>query len=490
MPRFLRLTLLLTSALCLPLASLPAAAPRPNILWIIVDDISPNFGCYGETSIRTPNVDALAKSGVLFEQAHTTAPVCSASRSALITGMYQTTIGAHNHRSNRGANKVRLPEGVELVPALFQKAGYYTCISDGKPDARTLGKTDYNFEWDRSVYNGPDWSGRKPGQPFFMQVQLLGGKHRDLGRWKELDAYFGSSATDPDSVASLPPYYPRDPVILADWAHYLDSMRMTDIEVGRVMDRLKAEGLLENTLIILIGDHGVSHARGKQFLYTEGTRIPFIISGPGVRAGQVRKDLIEQIDMAATSLAAAGIPIPKTMQARDVLDPSYEKRDAVFSARDRCDETVDRIRSVRTDRWLYIRNYYPLRPHLQPNAYKDSKPILIRLRELHAAGTLDSLSERLLFAPTRAPEELYEWIHDRWEINNLASEPSRWPVLAELRGRLDRWIVETNDQGRFPESKAVYEGNVRTQRHRDNAAAASAINQNIETMLRWQADGR
>lgn len=489
MSRLLRLTLLFAGALAHTAGGLHAATARPNILWIIVDDISPNFGCCGETDIRTPNVDAIAKSGILFAQAHTTAPVCSASRSALITGMYQTTIGAQNHRSGRGANKVRLPEGVELVPALFQKAGYYTCISDGKPDARTLGKTDYNFEWDRSVYNGPDWSGRKPGQPFFMQVQLLGGKHRDLGRWKELDAYFGADATAPDSVASLPPYYPRDPVILADWAHYLDSMRMTDIEVGRVIDRLRSEGLLENTLIILIGDHGVSHARGKQFLYTEGTRIPFIVSGPGVRAGQLRNDLIEQIDMAAISLAAAGIPIPATMQARNVLAADYVKRDAVFAARDRCDETVDRIRSVRTDRWLYIRNYHPLRPHLQPNAYKDTKPILIRLRELHAAGTLDTLSERLLFAPTRAPEELYEWVNDRWEINNLAGEPSRWPVLAELRARLDRWIVETNDHGREPESQAVYEGNVRTQRHRGNDAAASTINKNIETMLRWQADG-
>ncbi|MBP8257180.1 MAG: sulfatase-like hydrolase/transferase, partial [Opitutaceae bacterium] len=120
MSRLHRLSLLLTGVLSLGITGLSAATSRPNILWIIVDDISPNFGCYGETDIRTPNVDALAKSGIRFDQAHTTAPVCSASRSALITGMYQTTIGAHNHLSNRGANKVRLPEGVELVPALFQ----------------------------------------------------------------------------------------------------------------------------------------------------------------------------------------------------------------------------------------------------------------------------------------------------------------------------------------------------------------------------------
>src|SRR5258708_2015773 len=157
--------------------SVAAELPRkPNIVWIIVDDMSPNFSCYGETTIRTAHVDRLAKEGTRFTHAFVTAPVCSPSRSALITGCYQTTIGAHHHRSGRGEQKIHLPDGIVPVPLLFQRAGYYTCIGSPIVPRNALGKTDYNFVWDPAMYDGSDWAGRKPGQPFFMQVQLHGGK--------------------------------------------------------------------------------------------------------------------------------------------------------------------------------------------------------------------------------------------------------------------------------------------------------------------------
>ena len=156
--------------------------------------------------------------------------------------------------------------------------------------------------------------------------------------------------------------------------------------------------------------------------------------------------------MAAISLAAVGIPIPQGMQAKDVLAKDYQPREAVFAARDRCDETMDRIRSVRTDRFLYIRNFHPQRPHLQPNAYKDGKAILQSLRALHEAGKLDTLTEQVLFSPTRPVEELYEWTTDRWQVKNLAAEPAHLEMLAALSRRLDRWIVETDDRGSKPDS--------------------------------------
>src|SRR3954468_16003544 len=111
-----------------------AAVEKPNILWFVVDDMSANFSCYGEKTVQTPHVDRLAREGTKFTNAFVTAPVCSACRSALITGMYQTSIGAHHHRSGRGTEKIYLPASVELVPALFQQAGYYTCIGSGLPD--------------------------------------------------------------------------------------------------------------------------------------------------------------------------------------------------------------------------------------------------------------------------------------------------------------------------------------------------------------------
>lgn len=472
------------------------AAEKPNILWFVVDDMSANFSCYGETAIRTPHVDRLAREGTKFTHAFVTAPVCSPCRSALITGMYQTSIGAHHHRSGRGVEKIHLPAGVEPVPVLFQRAGYYTCIGSGLPGIGRagkqrgggLGKTDYNFEWDASMYNGADWSARQPGQPFFMQVQLAGGKLRggnDASAQKlsaRAQQEFGA-AVQPVEVA-LPPYYPRDPVLLRDWAAYLDAVRFTDKHVGDVLARLEREQLLDNTWVIFMTDHGISHARGKQFLYDEGTHIPLVVRGPGIAKGNVREDLVEHIDVAAISLAAAGIAIPRTMQGRDVFANDYGKREAVFAARDRCDETVERIRSVRTEQFLYIRNFYPARPHLQPNAYKDGKDIVQVLRSLHQAGKLDDLANQLLFSPTRPAEELYEWTTDRWQIKNLATNPTYRSTLESLRARLDRWMIETNDHG--PESEKMYDSDMATYLGRGNPA----VEKNIALMKKWAAEGK
>jgi arylsulfatase A-like enzyme len=484
-------------ALLLGLLSVPlSAADRPNILWFVVDDMSANFSCYGEKTVQTPHVDRLSREGTRFTNAFVTAPVCSPCRSALITGMYQTSIGAHHHRSGRGVEKIYLPEGVEPLPVLFQKAGYFTCIGSGLPNVTragkkdkasgALGKTDYNFDWDAQIYDGPDWAQRKAGQPFFMQVQLAGGKLRggtddSAQRLSQRAQQEFGTAVQPEDV-TLPPYYPRDPVLLRDWAAYLDAVRFTDKHVGDVLARLDNEGILDNTLIVFITDHGISHARGKQFLYNEGTHIPFVVRGPGIAQSTSRDDLIEHIDLAALSLAAAGIPIPKTMQGRDVLAKNYRPREAVFAARDRCDETVERIRSVRTDRFLYVRNFHTQRPHLQPNAYKDGKSIIQTLRALHGTGTLDPLSEQLLFSPIRPTEELYEWTTDHWQVRNLASDPTHRQTLEMLRSRLDRWMEETHDRG--AESEKMYDSDMAVYLGRGNPA----VEKNIALMKKWAAE--
>ncbi len=480
---------ILLGLLALGIESTGAAADRPNIVWIFVDDMSANFSCYGDTHLATPNVDRLAREGTRFTHAYVTAPVCSACRSALITGTYQTSIGAHNHRSGRGDQQIALPAGVIPVPKLFQQAGYYTCIGSGIAGNKRLGKTDYNFEWDKSIYDGPDWAGRKPGQPFFMQVQLHGGKYREGKNWEETAKAALGTLTDPASV-ELPAYYPRDEVLLHDWARYLDACRYTDWQVGQVIERLEAEKILDQTLVIFMTDHGISHARGKQFLYDEGTHVPLVIRGPGIPRGGVRDDLVEHIDLPAISLAAAGIAIPPTVQGRNVFGKEYHPRAEIFAARDRCDETTERIRSVRTDRWLYIRNFHPDRPMLQPNAYKDNKPILLRLRELHTAGKLDDLQERLLFAPTRPAEELYEWQTDRYQLHDLAGEPEHLAVLEKLRARLDRWMVETNDHGRTPETAAAYDAEMAAYLANAKGERRAELERNIAQMKSWGATGK
>jgi len=476
------LSVAITALSALSSGAVTAAGNRPNILWLIAEDMSPHFGCYGDKVVPTPNVDRLAAGGILFESAFVTAPICSPSRSALITGMYQTSIGAQNHRSGRGKEKILLPSGVVPVPQLFREAGYYTCNGGYWPSQRK-GKTDYNFNFDPKSYEGAEWTGRKLGQPFFAQIQLLGGKTRDLpNELAKARQQLGGST--PTNNLSLPPYYPRTPAMLDDWAATLDAVRITDVQVGEIVEHLRKEGILEQTVIFFISDHGVSHARGKQFLYDEGTHIPFVVSGPGLAKGQRRKDLIEHIDMAATSLGLADIPLPATMQARNVLATDYKPRDAVFASRDRADETVDRIRSVRTERWKYIRNFLPLRPYLQPNDYKDHKPCLLALRE--ADGQLDA-AQKLILAPTRPSEELYDLQTDPWEVRNLAAAPAHAGTLKELRARLDLWVEQTGDRGRTPESESLYDSDMAAYLGKKGNAE---VEKNIDLMKRWAREGK
>ena len=420
---------------------------RPNILWIVVEDASPHIGCYDEKIIRTPNLDRLAREGVRFEKAFVTCPVCSPSRSAMVTGMYQTTLGAHNHRSQSDNGKgkgtaaffdsYKLP--VKSIPRLFKDAGYWTCNSaTGRPNSK-FGKTDYNFIWNRADYDDADWKGRAKSQPFFAQVQLRGGKNR-----------MTKHGTDPAKV-TLPPYYPDHPVLRKDWAAYLNSWVQTDLEVDAILKRLEAEGLADSTVVFFWTDHGVSHARGKQFLYEEGIRVPLIVRFPKKKnAGAVRGDLVTHIDVAASSLALAGIDIPKYVQGVDLFAKDYKPRDMIFSARDRCDETVEIQRCVRTKRFKYIRNFLPHLPHLQHNRYKDSKEIVQTLRELHANGKLNELQSRVLTTP-RPAEELYDLKIDPHETRNLAADPVHAAKLRKLRGALYEWMVFSRDIGLIPE---------------------------------------
>ena len=463
---------------------------RPNIVWVIVEDMSCHFGYQGEKLVQTPNVDRLVSEGAVFSNAYVTGPVCSPSRSAMITGMYQTTIGAHNHRSSRGSS-IYLDSQYKLIPQYFREAGYY--VVNTEESMKKNAKTDYNFDFDyNKLYDAPDISMRKEGQPFFMQVQLHGGKYRHGGGWKKtVEKHIEKPVTSEQVI--LPPYYPDHPIVRDDWADYLNTVQYTDIEVGHIMDKLKAEGLFDNTIIIFITDHGISHARGKQFLYEEGINIPFIVWGPKYIRPLARKDFVSHIDMAATSMYFAGIKIPSYMESRPLFGPDLKPREYVVSARDRCDETVDRIRSVRKGNFKYIRNFYPLRPYLQPCAYKDAKKILRTLRKLRDEGKLNDI-QMLHFAETRPEEELYDLTKDNWEINNLAAEANYNKTLVEMRGILNRWIDETGDKGQYPEPEAAYDAEM--QKYIDDvktwqpAEYTKTLKANIALMKKWKSQGK
>jgi N-sulfoglucosamine sulfohydrolase len=438
--------------------TLPAAQSendRPNILWILSEDISPDLSCYGAPLVETPNLDELARQGIRYTNAFTTGPVCSPSRSAMITGMYQTSIGAHHHRSHREDGYI-LPEPVRLITDYFRQAGYFTAnVTTAAPGVQGSGKTDFNFTLKGKPFDGTDWNQRKPGQPFFAQLSI-GVTHRG-GHWKNLSQKL-KNPVDPAKV-KLPPYYPDHPVARQDWATYLNSIQLMDEYVGKILKRLDDENLAKNTVVIFIGDNGQCHVRGKQWLYDGGIHIPLIVRWPGrLKAGQVCDQMTSAIDISATVLKIAGIEPPGHTEGRVFLEPAADgtwkpvkRRDHIIAARDRCDETIDRIRCVRTQQYKYIRNFMPERPYTQRNRYKEqSYPVLNLMKELQAQGKLTPV-QSLFMAPRKPDEELYDIRSDPYEINNLAASPEHQAILREMRAILEKWIEDTGDMGQFPE---------------------------------------
>ena len=418
------------------------ATTQPNVLWIYGEDLSPDLGCYGTPAVATPNIDRLAEEGTRFPNAFVTCPVCSPSRSALITGTYQTHFDAHNHRSNRDKP---LRTDMKLITDCFREAGYFTCNSHGPPYNRR-GKTDFNFK-SNNPFDGMDWRERADGQPFYAQINIPD-THRDFKPDPE-------RPIDPDDV-ELPSYYPDHPLTRKDWALYLESIQIVDKKVGKILKRLDDEGLSENTIVFFISDHGRAHIRGKQFLYDGGIQVPLIVRLPGnVEAGVVSDELVSGVDFMPTSLALTGIEIPNYVQGEIFLGSEATSRDAIYSARDRCDGTVDRIRCIRTDRYKLIRNYRPDLPYMQFNGYKKKQyPVWTLIRVLAEKGELTEAQQHFL-RETRPTEELYDLRTDPHEVNNLATDNSFDEVRKDLSTKLDAWIESTGDMGETPESEEV-----------------------------------
>lgn len=428
---------------------------RPNILWIYVEDLSPEFACYGNEIVNTPHVDNLAANGVMFTNVHMPAPVCSALRSGIITGLMPTTLGLHNHHSSRDlASAIFLPDTIKTLPELFKEAGYFTY---------NQGKDDYNFWYDRrNLYEGDfrsigmygmsgnkiDWNAREEGQPFFGQIQLFGNKHVYNRKFKENRV----RPINPDLI-EVPPYYPDSAFVRQDLADHLECIEITDKEVGDIVASLKQDGLLENTYIFFISDHGMRLWRHKQFLYDAGTNVPFIVAYYGkdgkIQKGTVNEDLISGLDIGTTSLGLANIEIPTYTEGQDFLATDYEPREFVISVRDRCDFTIDRIRSVRTKDFRYIKNYFPERPYMQPN-YRDEWVITQRMRQLAERGQLNDVAAKF-WSNERPAEELYDVASDPHMINNLATDKAYQAQLESMRNVLSNWEKETDDKGQYQE---------------------------------------
>ncbi len=468
MKLFIRKLLCLLALCCgwaLDSVAAQTSARRPNILWLIAEDFGPHLGCYGTKEVWTPNLDQLAAQGVRYTRMFTTAPVCSPSRSAFMTGMYQTTIGAHHHRSHRN-DGYKLPGGVRLITDWLRAAGYFTANVRQLPVGlgfKGAGKTDFNFAYDGKPFDSDQWDDLKTHQPFYAQINFQE-THR-LGSAMQGGKIWDSPPRADPAKVEIPPYYPDHAVTRKDWAAYLDSASALDVKVGKVLAQVAADGLLENTIIVFMGDNGQAHVRGKQFVYDSGLHVPLIIRWAKnfpvpkhFKPGKVDDRLLLSIDLTATTLNLAGVQKPEKMQGEIFLGKqAAQPHQYIFGARDRCDETVFRFRTVRDARYRYIRNFTPERPFLQANRYKEtSYPVWNLLKELDREDKLTPV-QKFLTAPTMPPEELYDLQTDPREIGNLAysTNPAHQATRQRLRKVLEQWIVRSNDQGRFPEVPAA-----------------------------------
>lgn len=435
MKQFLKIIGLSVSTLSLMGPSI--AQKRPNIIWLMAEDIGNDLECYGMKAVKTPNINKLAEEGIMFTNCYCTNSICSPSRSAMMTGVHQLKINAQNHRSNRD---IPLQEPYKPFTYFLRKAGY-TCIL-GNHQVMGLGrKTDVNF---KSTALGT-WDGKEnfglfdkydeftpKDQPFFAQIQLLATHRGDW--WSDVRAK-SKHPVDPNKVV-LPPYMADDPAIRLDWAKYLDQMEYIDNEVRLLVQELKDKGLYENTVIIFIGDNGRGNIRGKGYLFEPGLHIPLIIRYPKeIKSGQVRKDVVSTTDITATILDLAKAEMPDYLDGSSFLKPKF-KRDYVFSTRDQWDEIMDKSRSLSSKKYKYIRNDKPEMPYDAHQVYLEFySPATHVMRKLYAEGKLDK-NQQLFFNPTKPKEQLFNIEKDPDELNNLADDPKYKSILDELRGKL------------------------------------------------------
>ena len=429
---------------------------QPNILWITCEDLSPILGCYGDRVANTPNIDLFAQNAVRFTNAYASAPICTPARSSLITGVYASSMGTHHLRG-----VVPKSDKIKCFTEFLRERGYY-CTNNVKED--------YNFitpeeAWDESS-DSAHWRNRKPEQPFFSVFNFMV-THQSQTRYgieklNEINSTLDEKdRINPDDV-EIPPYYPDTPIVRNNIASLYTQVHIMDKKFQEIINQLEEDGLRENTIIFFYSDHGTGLPRGKGYLHDTGIKVPLIIEFPEkykhyspAKAGAFSDELVNFIDFPPTVLSLTGIDPPKHMQGNPFLG-QYKKdsNDYVVSIRDRRDEVLMFSRSIRTDKYHYIRNFLPHRPRMQRNFYSEITPIRQELRRLDNLGLLQS-NEDWLMEDSVPVDELYDTETDPHELNNLAQEAEHLEIMELLKRNLFSWMVETKDLGLVPEYEMI-----------------------------------
>jgi arylsulfatase A-like enzyme len=436
-----------------------AAKPQqqPNVLWITVEDMSPNLGCYGDKYATTPNIDRLAAESVRYTKVFATAPVCSPVRSCLVTGVIATSMGTSNLRS-----QFPIPAEFKGTASYLRDKGYY-CTNNVKTDYNTSAAQKLKKAcWDQCS-NKAHWRGKKAGQPFFAIFNDMV-THQSRSMVMSYDAFTRKSKLsvserhDP-KTAPLPPYYPDTRITRRTVARYYDCITLMDKNTGAILKQLEDDGLADDTIVFFYSDHGAGLPRHKRLVLDSGLRVPLLIRFPKkyqylapAKPGGTIDRMLSFIDFPPTLLGILGVTPPKYMQGQTFLGPSSAKQQThIYAARDRVDEAYDLARCVRDKNWLYVRNYMPHQSYNQPSFYSDMGEIRDDITALAAAGKLKTAAQKHYAGPTRQREELYDTANDPHQINSLASDPKQADRLKEMRKLLRAWMLDVKDMGFIPE---------------------------------------
>ena len=423
------------------------AAQQPNFVWIISEDNSIHYlDHFFPGGADTPNIKKMAKHGITYDNAFSNAPVCSVARSTLISGCYAPRIGTQYHRKTSMAP---MPEGVRMFPSYLRDKGYYTT---------NRSKTDYNAVpgkgvWDESSGKA-HWRKRNEGQPFFHKASYAT-SHESSLHFTARAMESQPTKHDPDSVR-LAPYHPDTPTFRYTHARYLDNLVKIDDIVGKVIDELERDNLLEDTFVFYFGDHGGVLPRSKGYAYESGLHVPLVVRVPKnfshlvkFESGHREKGFVEFVDFGPTILNLAGAEIPDGINGRPFLGQGARTRNYTFNYADRFDEKYDFVRWMRKGKYSYQRNFQPFNFDALQNDYRYRQLAFEEWRQLYQKGKLNAVQRQ--FFETRPAEALYDVEVDPHETRNLASDPSYTKVLDEMRELMSSELREINDLSFFPE---------------------------------------
>lgn len=435
-----------------------ACAQKPNILWLTIEDTSPQFiGCYGNANASTPVIDRLAREGVRFTNAFSTGTVCSPSRSTLITGVRTYEMGTGNHRS-----QYPIPEFIRGFPYYMQQQGYYV-TNNSKTDYNVASATDFIKEaWDESS-NKAGWWNRQPGQPFFAIFNFVE-SHQSRTMTNPYESYqkeVFDQLPEADRIGEndfeMPPFYRDSPEMRKQFARVYNSIKLTDNRIGQLLDRLATDNLMDSTIIFFYADHGEGIPRGKTNAINLGYRVPFAIWFPPMYkhlspwgTGVASDELVCFEDLAPTLISLAEGKVPLHMKGRVLLGKERSQpADKLFLSSDRSDNGIDMVRTVTNGRYVYSRNYMPFMPEARYIRYMEIGDIKQIMRKDLASHQLNPLQESLF--KDRPAEFLFDVEEDIWETKNLADDPVMQPLLHEMRNALKENVLTSRDVMFLPE---------------------------------------